>query len=306
MATGERFYWIKIREEFYGSDEVDYMMALPSGSDYIVLYQLICLMSANTKGRLVRQLGEIMVPFDADKIHRDAKWFTKKFVSDALTLYKKLGLIYEDNDGVLEIKDHESFVGSETDWAKKKKKQRSKEDKGGDKDWDNVPPSGERNVPTDTRYKRLDIRDKSLDTRIKSYLYLSGGDSAEPDADRAVLKYLRERGIDPGMYLGMSEDVYDSVKSFTKTLFDQFASRHPTKYDIMQVFLSCFESAEETPGRWRISFPPDRLNLLLYAFEQAANAGKPGNWNYINGVLRRLHERNIQTIAQAEDYDEQI
>lgn len=306
MATGERFYWIKIREEFYGSDEVDYMMAQSGGSDYIVLYQMICLMSANTNGRLVRQLGEITVPFDADKIQRDAKWFTKKFVADALTLYKKLGLIFEDEDSVLAIKDHESFVGSETDWAKKKKKQRSKEDKKGDKDGDNVPTSGERNVPIDTRYKRLDIRDKSLDTRIKSYLYLSGGDSAEPSADKAVLKYLRERGIDPGMYLGMSEDVYDSVKSFTKTLFDQFTSRPPTKYDIMQVFLSCYQSTEETSGQWRISFPGEKLNLLLYAFEQAANAGKPGNWNYINGVLRQLYNRGISTMEQAEDYDEQI
>ena len=42
----------------------------------------------------------------------------------------------------------------------------------------------------------------------------------------------------------------------------------------------------------------------LYAFEQAVCSGNPGNWNYINGVLARLAQRNITTLAAAEAYDE--
>ena len=51
---------------------------------------------------------------------------------------------------------------------------------------------------------------------------------------------------------------------------------------------------------------PDRVELLLYAMEQAACTGCPGNWNYIAGVLANLHNRGIETLADAEAYDESL
>lgn len=163
MATGKRYFWIKLRESFMTSDTVDFLMGQKDGANYVVLYQMLCLKTINTGGRLSRQIGEVMIPYDIEKIQRDCKWFSADTIRVALNLYKALGLIYEDQDGTLVLVDHENMVGSETDWAKQKRMQKNAQ---------MLPPpvdgisveSGVENFHTDIRDKRLDIRDKSTDT----------------------------------------------------------------------------------------------------------------------------------------------
>lgn len=48
MATGKRYYWIKLKESFMTSDTIDYFMEQPDGANYVVLYQLLCLKTINT------------------------------------------------------------------------------------------------------------------------------------------------------------------------------------------------------------------------------------------------------------------
>lgn len=126
MATGKRYYWIKLKESFMTSDTVDYMMGLPNGANYVVLYQMLCLKTINTNGRLSRQIGEILIPYDVDKIQRDCKWFSADTVRVALTLFRSFGLIYEDQNGVLILADHGNLIGSETDFALQKQMQRQR------------------------------------------------------------------------------------------------------------------------------------------------------------------------------------
>ena len=76
------------------SDAVDFLMGQKNGANYVVLYQMLCLMTINTNGRLSRQIGEVIIPYDVDKIQRDTKWFSTDTVRVALGLYAKLGLIY--------------------------------------------------------------------------------------------------------------------------------------------------------------------------------------------------------------------
>lgn len=71
-------------------------MGQKNGSNYVVLYQMLCLMTINTNGRLSRQIGEVIIPYDVDKIQRDTKWFSTDTVRVALGLYAKLGLIYQE------------------------------------------------------------------------------------------------------------------------------------------------------------------------------------------------------------------
>ena len=80
MATGKRFYWIKLKESFMTSDSVDFLMEQPSGANYVVLYQMLCLKTINTEGRLSRQIGEFIIPYDPEKIARDCKWLDRKSV----------------------------------------------------------------------------------------------------------------------------------------------------------------------------------------------------------------------------------
>lgn len=124
MATGKKYYWIKLKKDFMTSDTVDFLMGQKNGAQYVVLYQMLCLMCINTGGELARQIGEVIIPFDVDKIQRDCKYFNRDTVTIALGLFKKLGLIYEQESGSLVIADFEELIGSETDYAKQKRVQR--------------------------------------------------------------------------------------------------------------------------------------------------------------------------------------
>ena len=89
------------------SEKVDFLMSQKNGANYVVLYQCLCLKCANTNGELVRTINEVIIPFDENKIVRDCKWFDIDTVRVALSLYKKLGLIYEQENGNLKISNFE-------------------------------------------------------------------------------------------------------------------------------------------------------------------------------------------------------
>jgi hypothetical protein len=126
MATGKRYYWLKLKESFMTSDTVDFLMSQKDGANYVVLYQMLCLKTINTEGRFSRTIGEVVIPYDVNKIQRDCKWFSLDTIRVALELYKRFGLVYEEQDGTLVITDHHNLVGSETDYKEQKANQRAK------------------------------------------------------------------------------------------------------------------------------------------------------------------------------------
>ena len=109
-----KFFWIKLTDKFLSSDTVDFLMSQKDGANYVVLYQMLCLKTVNNDGILGRKLGEIIVAYDVDKICRDCKYFTIDTVRVALELYKKLGLVYELDNGLLRITNFENLIGSKS------------------------------------------------------------------------------------------------------------------------------------------------------------------------------------------------
>lgn len=186
MAQPKRYFWMKLKESFMTSDTIDYFMAQPDGANYVVLYQMLCLKTINTDGRLSRQIGEVIIPYDIPKIQRDLKWFSADTIRVALDLYKSFGLIYVDVDGVLCLADHNNLVGSETNYAAQKRNQRLSSGKqltseAGlkvDKWVDIVHPDIE--IDIRDRDKSID-RDKELDKEIElnNNTGISSTDSSE-------------------------------------------------------------------------------------------------------------------------------
>lgn len=88
---------------------------------------MLCLQTANNNGELASRVGEMIIPYDPDKIARDTKYFSKDTVIVAMELFKKINLIYTDDGTCLKIAGFEKMVGSETSWAKQKREQREKQ-----------------------------------------------------------------------------------------------------------------------------------------------------------------------------------
>lgn len=127
MEKTKRYYWIKLKTDFFNLAEIDFLLSQKDGCRYIVLYQMLCLQTANNNGELASRVGEMIIPYDPDKIARDTKYFSKDTVIVAMELFKKLNLIYTDDGTCLKIAGFENMVGSETSWAKQKREQREKQ-----------------------------------------------------------------------------------------------------------------------------------------------------------------------------------
>lgn len=191
MATGKRYYWIKLKESFMSSDEIDYLMSQPDGANYVVLYQMLCLKTINTNGCLVSKIGEMLIPYDAEKIQRECKWFPLSTVRLALTVYKQIGLIFENPDGTLSISDYQNMIGSETDWAAKNRKIRSnaanKELQAGHDTGHttghNVSTDGGENVPTEKEIEK--DKDKDIENRERVR------DNGSPTVDAGLAEIIR-------------------------------------------------------------------------------------------------------------------
>ena len=203
MATGKRYYWIKLKDSFMTSDSVDYIMSQPNGAEYVVIYQMLCLKTINTNGRLSRKIGEVVIPYDAKKLARDLKYFKPETIQKAIDLYKSLGLIFEEN-GVMCMTDHENLVGSETDWSEKKRRQRDW-DNSGDTSGDNTGDNSGDNVPIDIR-ERDRYKDNCVETtrararvRAREKTDLDG---FNPPTLEEITEYCRERGspVDPNRF----------------------------------------------------------------------------------------------------------
>ena len=182
MAEQKRFYWIKLKEEFFSDLEpIDWLISQKNGCEYVVLYLKLCLMTANKGGRLAMNIGEMIVPYDANKIARDTK-FDIDTVIVAMELFQKLGLVYEETDGVLKIPYVNEIVGSETPAAIKKRKQREKRKQlQGDKVGDNV-------------LQEKEYREKILDNRFIDKEADVEGSADAPDYTDPEYQIQRLRG----------------------------------------------------------------------------------------------------------------
>lgn len=158
----KRFYWIKLRTDFFNKKEIDFLLSQKNGCEYIVLYQMLCLTTANNKGEMSTRIGEMIIPYDVDKILRETKYFSRDTIVVALELFKKLGLIYEEEDKILQIANFDEMVGSECSSAKRVREYREKKALQCNKD-----------VTQEIEYrdKRLEYRDKEIDLDTTTTIY---------------------------------------------------------------------------------------------------------------------------------------
>lgn len=138
------------------------------------------------------------------------------------------------------------------------------------------------------------------------YLYRTNNKSGcggEPRAQESADDSLLQIGIQPGDFLfSIPAEVVADIKSVTMDLFGQFADRSYVPNDCRKVFEHITRFDPQVADGVHIDHNAEAL--LRYAFNQASLAGKPGNWRYIAGVMERLAARDITTVEEALDYDE--
>lgn len=294
MATGKRYYWMKLKDSFMTSETVDFLMSQPNGANYVVLYQMLCLKTINTEGRFERQIGAVLIPYDIEKIQRDTKWFTIDTIRVALKLYMQLELIYTDENGVLVIANHNELVGSETDYAAKNRRirQSQKETRqlpAGDSSGHIVSSDVSDNVTTENRDKRVENRDKSLDTREQILDSISMNDD-DTQASGIIEEFAKNNGLNVESYELLQKSDARTRKRVTDTtriLFSKAVGTPPTEMDEAKVYCRIVDEHQKVSN--------ERIYMLTCAFYKAAENGHRGQWNYIETILDDMDSKGVKT-----------
>ena len=52
MSQKKKYYWLKLKDDFFDKDEVKIIEGQPNGKDYIIFYMKLLLKSVKTEGEL--------------------------------------------------------------------------------------------------------------------------------------------------------------------------------------------------------------------------------------------------------------
>nr|DAK62169.1 MAG TPA: Replication initiation and membrane attachment [Caudoviricetes sp.] len=123
MAENKRYYWLKLKEDFFEEDAVEWLEE--QGKEYCLFYLKLCLKSIRTDGILIRNVGKLLIPYDAKKLAEVTRTDIDTVIV-AMELLKKIGLVEVMDDGALYMSQLETMVGSESGSAARMRKMRAK------------------------------------------------------------------------------------------------------------------------------------------------------------------------------------
>lgn len=167
--SNKRFYWLKLKENFFESDTMSWLEEQPNGKEYSLLYLKLCLKSIKTNGVLIRKVGQMLVPYDAQTLSKLTNT-DHDTVLVAMELYKRMGLVSILENGAIYLPELEQMVGSETNKAQLMRNKRMREKQNKLESGNNVTTA----LPNSyTEIERDKEKEKELDKEKESELELA-------------------------------------------------------------------------------------------------------------------------------------
>lgn len=194
--SNKKYYWLKLKEDFFEEDAIAWIEEQENGKDYCLFYLKLCLKSLKTNGLLIRNVGSMLVPYDAKTLARVTNTELDT-VKVAMDIFTKIGLVQILENGEIFISQLQNMVGSETSKAQLMRNKRAK-DKKSIEGGNNVTPllpssySSEENCYTEKEIEKeieLDIDkdiEKELDTDINN------SSSSKSNLEDVIAYYRRE------------------------------------------------------------------------------------------------------------------
>ena len=180
MGENKKFYWLKLKRDFFKRHDIRVIESMPNGKDYLLFYLKLMVESIDHDGAL--RFSDT-IPYNEEMLAAITNT-NVDIVRAAMKLFTTLGLVEIFDDQTIYMREVERLTGSETKWAEKKRMYRAKED---------IVLALSEPCPTDVRQeirdKSLEIRDKSLEINKKA---IESGDAVS-DVVKTVVSYLNSR-----------------------------------------------------------------------------------------------------------------
>ena len=116
----KKYYWLKLKRDFFKRHDIRIIESMPNGKDYILFYLKLLCESVDHEGNL-RFSDEI--PYNEEMLSTITNT-NIDIVRSAIKVFSQLNMMEVLDDGTYHMQEVNKMIGSETYWAQKKREQR--------------------------------------------------------------------------------------------------------------------------------------------------------------------------------------
>lgn len=116
MSETKKYYWLKLKSDFFDDDTIKFIEEQENGIKYSNFYLKLCLKSLKTDGKLIRLVGETLIPYDVNSLSK-LTGVDFDTVRSAMQLFENIGLVKVLEGGEIYLSQINELIGSETDKA---------------------------------------------------------------------------------------------------------------------------------------------------------------------------------------------
>lgn len=124
MPENGKYYWLKLKRDFFKRHDIRIIEEMPNGKDYILFYLKLLLESVDHEGSL--RFSDT-IPYNEQMLSVVTNT-NIDIVRSAMKLFIELNMMSIYDDQTIYMNEVDKLIGSETRWAEKKRLQRAKED----------------------------------------------------------------------------------------------------------------------------------------------------------------------------------
>lgn len=124
MADSKKYYWLKLKRDFFKRHDIRIIETMPNGKDYVLFYLKLLLESVDHEGNL--RFSDT-IPYSPDMLSVITNT-NVDIVRSALKIFSELNMVEILDDSTIFMSEVQRLIGFETSWAEKKRKFRQKED----------------------------------------------------------------------------------------------------------------------------------------------------------------------------------
>lgn len=122
--AGKKYYWLKLDRNFFKRHDIRIVETMPNGKEYVLFYMKLLVESIDHEGQL--RFSE-MIPYN-DSMLATITNTNVDIVKSAIQVFSQLGLMELWDDKTIYLSDTQKMLGAETEWAKKKRAWRKKQE----------------------------------------------------------------------------------------------------------------------------------------------------------------------------------
>ena len=122
MAETKKYFWLKLKRDFFKRHDIQIIEAMENGKDYILFYLKLLCESVDHEGNL--RFSE-QIPYN-DKMLATITNTNIDIVRSAINVFTELNMMDILDDGTFYMNEVEKMLGCETEWARKQREYRAK------------------------------------------------------------------------------------------------------------------------------------------------------------------------------------